>query len=161
VAFDAFIEIDGVQGESTDAKHKDEIEVLSFSFGVSQAGGTPAGGGAGAGKASVSDLQLVSRTQKSSPRLFVACASGEHIKQAVLSARKAGGKQQDFLVITLREVRVTSYQAGGSADADDGPLDQVTLGYGKIEIEYRPAGPKGTLGPPVKGGWDAKANRKL
>jgi type VI secretion system secreted protein Hcp len=159
VAFDVFLKIDGVQGESTDAKHKDEIDVLSFSFGVSQAGGAPGGGG-GAGKASLTDLHFVARTQKSSPRLFVACASGEHVKQAVLTVRKAGGKQQEYLTITLREVRVTSYQASGSAD-DEGPLDQVALGYGKIEIEYRPQDPKGTLGPPVKGGWDVKANKKL
>ena len=83
------------------------------------------------------------------------------MKQAVLSVRKAGGKQQEFLVVTLREVRVTSYQAAGSAEGDDGPLDQVALGYGTIEIEYRPAGPKGALGPVVKSGWDVKANKKL
>jgi len=161
VAFDAFLKLDGVQGESTDAKHRDEIEVLSFSFGVSQAGGAPTGGGGGAGKASFTDLHFVARTQKSSPRLFVACASGEHFKQAVLTLRKAGGKQQEYLTLTFSEVRVSSFQEAGSADGDEGPLDQVTLGYGKIAIEYRPAGPKGALGSPVRGGWDLKANKKL
>jgi len=161
VAFDAFLKIDGVQGESTDAKHKDEIQVLSFSFGVSQAGGAPTGGGGGAGKASLTDLHFVARTQKSSPRLFVACAAGEHFTNAVLTLRKAGGKQQDYLTLTLREVRVTSFQESGSAEGDDVPVDQIALGYGKIEIEYRPQDPKGALGPPVKGGWDLKANKKV
>jgi len=161
VAFDAFLKIDGVQGESMDAKHNDEIDVLSFSFGVSQAGGAPTGAGGGAGKASFTDLHVTARTQKSSPRLFVACASGEHFKNAVLAVRKAGGKQQDYITITLSDVRITSYQKAGAAEADDGPLDQVSLGYGKIVFEYRPQDPKGALGAAVKGGWDLKANKKV
>jgi type VI secretion system secreted protein Hcp len=161
VAFDAFLKLDGVPGESADAKHKGEIEVLSFSFGVSQAGGAPTGGGGGAGKASFTDFHFTARTQKSSPRLFVACAAGEHFKKAVLALRKAGGKQQDYITITFSEVRITSYQAAGAAEADDGPLDQVSLGYGKIAIEYREQDPKGALAPPVKGGWDLKANKKV
>lgn len=159
MAFDVFLKVDGVDGESADAKHKGTIDVLSFGFGVVQS--APAGGGrAGAGKASFQDLHVVFRTEKASPRLFVGCAAGEHFKNAVLTARRAGKGQVEFLKLTLSDVVVTSYRAAGAA-AEDGPHDEVTLGYAKIEIEYRPVTAKGAPGSPVKGGWDLKANKKL
>lgn len=160
MAFDAFLNIDGVQGESADAKHKNEIEVLSFALGVSQSGSPGRGGGAGAGKASFEGLHVVARTQKSSPRLFVACASGEHFKKAVLTVRQAGAKQAEYLKWTLTDVIVSSFREAGAA-GDDVPFDELTLGYAKLEVEYRPVDAKGALGPAVKGGWDLKANKKV
>src|SRR5258705_5385585 len=111
MAFDAFLKLDGIEGESTDAAHKGEIEVLSFSWGVNQTGSLVGGGGSGAGKASFQDLHFNTIVSKASPRLFKACATGEHIKKASLSMRKAGGRQQqEFLKIELEEVLVSSYQ---------------------------------------------------
>lgn len=160
MAYDVFLKIDGVDGESTDAKHKGAIDVVSFGFGVVQSGTPVGGGGAGAGKASFQDLHVVIRLDKASPRLFVACAAGEHFRNAVLTARRAGKGQVEFLKVTLSGVFVTSYRGGGAA-AEDGPHVEVTLGYERIELQYTPVTAKGTAGTPVKGGWDVKTNKKV
>ena len=98
MAFDIFLKIDGIKGESSDAQHREEIEPASFSWGVSQQGSTSVGGGAGAGKASFQDLHVVMNVSRASPQLFLACAEGRHIKTAVLTCRKAGGRdQRDFM----------------------------------------------------------------
>src|SRR5215218_10010688 len=121
MAFDAFLKIESIPGETQDVAHKDEIEVLSYSWGVTQTGTFSGGGGGGAGKASFQDFHFVSRLQKSSPKLFLACASGQHIKEAVLSVRQAAssGKTDDFLKVTLTDVLVSSFQQGGSPDASE------------------------------------------
>src|SRR5438094_711398 len=111
---DYFLKIDGISGESTDDKHKGEIEVASFSWGVRQTTAR-ATGGAGAGKATFQDFQFTKVSDKASPALFQKCATGEHIKQAVLTARKAGETQQEFLKVTLSDLLVSSYQSGGTA----------------------------------------------
>jgi type VI secretion system secreted protein Hcp len=158
---DYFLEIDGVPGESTDLKHKDEIEVESWSWGATQLGTTAVGGGGGAGKVSIQDLNFVARTSKASPTLFLRCASGEHIKQAILTARKAGKDQSEFLILTMSDVLVTSYQIAGSETADTVPMDQVSVNFTKIKFEYRTQRPDGSLDAPVWTGWDSKANQKL
>ena len=111
-----FLKLDGVMGESTDVAHKGEIDVQSWSWGVSQARSASAGGGGGAGKASFQDFHFVTRISKASPRLFLACATGAHIKQANLTGvRDVGkGKGIDFLKFKLRDVMVTSVQHGDS-----------------------------------------------
>src|SRR3954451_12808112 len=97
---DYFLKIAGVAGESTASGHKDEIDVESWSWGETQLG-TTTGSGAGASKVSMQDFNFVARTSKASPALFLKCASGERITQAVLTARKAGGSQGDFLTLTM------------------------------------------------------------
>ena len=92
---DYFLKIEGIPGESQDAKHKDEIQVLSFSFGESQSGTMAFGGGGGAGKVQMQDFHFMMNVNKASPKLFLACACGEHIPSAILTARKAGKEQQD------------------------------------------------------------------
>src|SRR5215210_8773554 len=109
MAVDYFLKIDGVAGESKDSKHKDEIELEAFSWGASQAT-APAGGGGAAGKVSMQDFHFVMRTNKASPKLFLACASGQHVKSAVLTARKAGKGQQEYLVYKFTDLLVWSYQ---------------------------------------------------
>jgi type VI secretion system secreted protein Hcp len=161
VAFDAFLKLDGIPGESTDAKHKGEIEVLSFTFGVTQQPSGHAGGGGGAGRPQFQDFFFAANTQVSTPKLLQACASGQHLKQAIITLRKAGGAQQDFLKWTLWDVVVSSFQTGGSAQGDSGPADSVGLNFAKVRVEYSPTSPKGTLGPPVSGGWDLKKNVKI
>jgi type VI secretion system secreted protein Hcp len=151
--------VDGIPGESADAKHKGEIEVIAVSWGVSQATSGPSGGGGGAGKAVFDDLLVVARTSKASPLLWQACASGKHIKTAVLTCRKAAKAPVEFLKITLTDVLVTSYELDGSDE--EPPLDQIGLGYAKIVTEYTPVDPTGKALPPVKAGWDVKANKKV
>src|SRR5690606_38761506 len=103
-------------GESTDARHKDEIEILSYSWGVSQAGSFSSGGGGGTSKANFQDISMSFVMNKASPLIMKACATGLHIKEAVLVCRKAGGEQQEYLELKLSDVLVSSYQTGGSGE---------------------------------------------
>ncbi|HWM14405.1 MAG TPA: type VI secretion system tube protein Hcp [Gaiellaceae bacterium] len=159
MAVDSFLKLDGIPGESTDAKHKGEIDVLAFSWGVSRAGSTGPGGGGSAGKAIFEDLLVVARTSKASPKLWQACAAGQHLKSAVLACRKAGAKQVDFLVIELTEVTITSYEIDGSDD--ELPLDQFALAFAKVETQFVSVDAKGKAQPPVSTGWDLKKNAKV
>ena len=112
VPFDAFLKLDGIEGESTDAKHKNEIQVLSFGFGVTRSGGPGSGAGGaggGAGKAQFHDFFFTANTQKSTPKLLLAAASGQHLKSAILSVRRAGGTKQEFLKWTLSDVLVSCF----------------------------------------------------
>ena len=160
-AVDYFLKIDGIDGESQDAKHKGEIDLESWSIGASQTGTHSAGGGGGAGKVSFQDFHFVMKVNKSSPKLMLACASGEHIKKAVLTCRKAGKEQQEFLKITLSDVLVSSYQTGGSGHGDVVPTEQISINFTKIEQEYKEQKPDGSLGGAVTAGWDVKANKKV
>ena len=160
-AVDYFLKIDTIPGESGDAKHKDEIQVLSFSFGESQSGTMAFGGGGGAGKVQMQDFHFLMNVNKASPKLFLACATGGHIDEAVLTCRKAGGKQHEYLVITMKDVMVTSYQTGGSAHGDVVPTDQFALNFAQIKWEYKEQKADGSLAPAIKAGWDVKANKKI
>jgi type VI secretion system secreted protein Hcp len=160
-AVDYFLKIEGVQGESTDDKHKNEIDVESWSWGESNAGTFSTGGGGGAGKVSMQDFHFVMKMNKATPKLMLACASGEHIKKAELVCRKAGKEQQEYLKIVLSDVLVSSYQTGGSAGSSVVPMDQISLNFSKIEFEYKPQKADGTLDAAAKAGWDLKANKKV
>ena len=161
MASDYLLKLDGIKGESTDSKHKDEIEIESFSWGVTNPGTFSSAGGGGAGKCSFQDLHLTSRVSVASPNLMVACASGQHIKSAVLTVRKAGKEQQEYYIVKLSDTLVSSFQSGGSEGANALPVDQFSLNFAKIEFEYKAQKPDGTLGAPVKGGWDLKQNKKV
>jgi type VI secretion system secreted protein Hcp len=162
MAVDLFLKIDGIAGESADAKHKGEIELESFSWGETQSEGAHGGGaGGGAGKVQVQDLHFVTRVNKASPTLMLACATGKHLKQAVLTARKAGKGQQEFLIFKFTDLLVSSYQTGGSARGDDDPVDQIAFNFARIEMEYKSVNPDGSLGQSAKAGWDLKANQPV
>ena len=158
---DYFLKIDSIEGESRDDKHKNEIDVDSWSWGETQTGTHVTGGGGGAGKVSMQDFHFVMKYNKSSPKLFQACASGQHIPKAVLVCRKAGGEQEEYLKVTMSDLLVSSYQSGGSAGGDIVPTDQISLNFSKVEFEYKEQTEKGTLGGTVKAGWDVKANKKV
>jgi type VI secretion system secreted protein Hcp len=160
-AVDYFLKIEGIEGESTDHKHKGEIDLQSFSWGEHQTGSHSAGGGGGAGKVSMQDFHFVAKISKASPKLFLACATGEHFKKAVLTCRKAGKDQQEFLKIHFSDLLVSSYQTGGSGHSDIVPTDQASLNFSKIEWEYKEQKPDGTLGAPVKAGYDVKSNKTV
>jgi type VI secretion system secreted protein Hcp len=138
MAFDAFLKLDGIDGESTNSKHKGEIEVLSFSWNIKQTGTAGSGGGGGAGKAVPSDFSIVKHIDKASPALMVAVCSGEHIKEAMFTVeepRGGRGAGAAFLKIKLSDVLISSYQTGGGGN--DQPLDQVSLNFSKVEIAVR------------------------
>jgi type VI secretion system secreted protein Hcp len=160
-AVDYFLKIEGVDGESTDDKHKGEIDIDSFSWGETQSGTHSGGGGGGAGKVVMQDLHFTTKMSKATPKLMLACATGEHFKKATLICRKAGKEQQEFLKITLSDLLVSSYQTGGSSHGGVVPTDQFSLNFAKIEYEYKPQKTDGSLDSPVKAGYDLKANKKV
>jgi len=159
-AVDYFLKIDGIDGESTDDKHKNEIDVESWSWGETNMGSHAVGGGGGAGKVAMQDFHFVMQINKSSPKLFLACATGQHIKEATLICRKAGGEQQEYLKVKFTDLLISSYQTGGSR-GDLIPVDQVSFNFSKIEFEYKPQSADGRVTSPVKAGYDLKKNTKV
>ena len=157
-AVDYFIKFDGIKGESADSKHKDEIDVESWSFGETHAGTTGAGGGGGAGKVTMQDFQFVMKLNKASPALMKACATGQHIKTATLAGRKAGKGQQEYLTFKFRDVLISSFQTSGSGEAPV-PTDWVSFNFAKVEVEYKPQKADGSLGAGVEFRYDLKANK--
>lgn len=157
---DYFLKIEGIEGESTDSKHKSEIDVLSWSWGETNSGDFHGRGGGGAGKVSMQDFNFVMTFNKASPKLMLNCAIGKHIPTATLACRKAGGEQQEYLTIKFTDLLISSYQTGGSG-GDVIPIDQISFNYGKIEFEYKPQKEDGSLGSPMKAGYDLKANKKV
>jgi type VI secretion system secreted protein Hcp len=148
---DSHIKFDGVEGESTHKDHKGEIEVLSWAWGVSNSAAL-SGGGSGKGKATPGDFTFTHLYDKASPVLAKQCISGKHFASVVLTARKAGEGQKDFLKVTMKEVFVTSTQPGGSSGGD--LHESVSLSYKDIEFAYKPQDDKGGLGGEVKAGWN-------
>jgi type VI secretion system secreted protein Hcp len=161
MAVDYFLKIDGIDGESKDSKHGGEIDLESFSWGATQTGAHSFGGGGGAGKVQMQDFHFVMKNNKASPKLMLACAEGEHIKKGVLTCRKAGKDQQEFLKVTMSDLLISSYQTSGSSHGDEVPTDQVSLNFSKIEFEYKEQKPDGSLGGTTKAGYDLKAMKKV
>ncbi len=145
---DYFLKLKGIEGESSDKTHKNEIELLSWSWGATNAGSHASGSGGGAGKVAIQDFHFVMLINKASPKLFLACASGEHIPDALLTCRKAGKEQQEFFKVKFSDLLVSSFQTGG-------------LNFAKVEFEYKPQNADGSLGGSVNTGWDQKKNVKV
>jgi type VI secretion system secreted protein Hcp len=161
MAVDYFLKIDGIDGESKDSVHKNVIDLMSWSWGASQTGSSAAGGGSAAGKVSMQDFHFVMKVNKSTPKLILVCAGGDHIKKATLTCRKAGTTQQEFLVYNFYDFLVSSYQTGGSTGGDEIPSEQVSLNYSKMDIQYKEQQADGSLGGPIMAGWDLKLNTKV
>ena len=159
MAASIFARIGTIQGESQDSKHKDEIEVLSWSWGVSQSGTLAHGGGGGAGKASFQDFNFTHHVDKASPVLMGTCATGEHIKDATITLRKAGKGQQEYLIIKMTDVLVTSVSTSGSAEGD-AAVEGVALAFAKVDLEYKPQKPDGSLDVGIHFKFDLKANKE-
>jgi type VI secretion system secreted protein Hcp len=153
---DYFLKLDGIDGESQDAKHKGEIDVESWHWGETNAGSMHQGGGGGSGKVSMQDFSFTQQVNKASPKLALNCANGSHITKAVLTCRKAGKDQQEYLKMTFTDLLVTSYQIGGGGGVI--PNESITLNFAKIEGEYKEQKPDGTLGGTTKFSWSAKDN---
>lgn len=157
-AVDYFLKLDGIEGESQDDKHSNEIQVDSWSMGATNAGTGAAGGGSGAGRSDFQDMHFTAHMSKASPKIMLACATGQMISKAVLVCRKAGKDPQEFLKITLTNAYVSSYQTGGSG-GDIVPTDQFSLNFSKIEKSYAPQKDDGSLDSPIVHNYDLKKNK--
>ena len=159
MAASIFARIGTIKGESQDARHKDEIEVLSWSWGVSQSG--PAGhpGGGGVGKASFHDVTFTHHIDKASPLLMKACATGQHIADATITVRKAGASQQEYLIIKMTDILVTSVSTSVSAE-EGSTLEGVVLAFAKVDLEYKPQKPDGSLDVGLHFKYDLKTQQE-
>ena len=170
--FDIFLKLDGIEGESTTKGHEKEIEVVSYDQSIDATVPSGGGGGGGAGKATFSGVRFRKQLDAASIPIALACASGVHIASARFAFRRA---PLDFYLVALEDVVVThagqcatsdvqsplAFETLAKSPAGAALLEEVTLHFGKIRWEYRPIGPKGAALPPITGGWDVKANRKL
>jgi len=153
---DYFLKIDGIPGESEDSKHPNECQLESWSWGAKQGGTMRAGGGGGAGKVEMEDFNFTMKNNKASPKLLLACAQGTHIKNAVLTCRKAGKQQQEYLLYTFTDLLISSFKTTGSGSGDVLPMDDVSFNFSKIQQDYREQNADGTLKGPITAWYESK-----
>lgn len=152
MASDFHIKLSGVEGESDHKDHKGEITIHSWSWGVSNASSAVSGGGSGKGKAQPGEFIFRHDYDKSSPTLAKHCVSGKHFDTLVLTCRKSGEGQQEYLKITLKEAFITSLNPEGAPGGD--VVEEVHVSYKDVEFAYKPQTSKGGTGGEVKFGWD-------
>lgn len=157
MAVDMFIKLDNVKGESSDAKHKGEIDILAWSWGMSNSGTTHSGGGGGAGKVNVQDLSITKYVDSASTALQLACCTGEHFKKATLVVRKAGKTPLEYIKINIEEILITSVSTGGSG-GEDRLTENVTFNFAKVDVEYTPQKADGSGDASMKMKWNIAAN---
>jgi type VI secretion system secreted protein Hcp len=158
MAVDMFLKLDGIKGESQDHKHKDEIHIESFSWGMSQTGAHGTGGGGGAGKVAIHDISVTKFLDKSSTALMLHCCDGKHIKEGLITVRKAGEKPVEYLKIKLTDILISGVQHAGHGS--DLLTENLTLNFAKFAVDYTAQKADGTPDSPVTMGWDVKANQK-
>ena len=156
---DIFLKIEGVKGESVDDAHKDEIDVLSWDWGMSQTGTTQIGTGGGAGKVSVQDLSFTKYVDKSTPTLMKYCCNGKHFDEAVLTLRKAGESPLEYFKLTINKVLITSISTGGSA-GEDQLTENLTLNFAEMTVDYTPQKADGSSDAAVTIGWNIATNKE-
>lgn len=155
MALEAFLKIDGIPGESRKQGHVDEIDILSFSFGAANPTTVGKGTGAGASQVSISSFNIMKMTDLSSTAFFLRCAKGEHIPEATVTLRKAGGTNPlEYLQYKFTKVYVDSVQWSGSSGGDDVPTESLSLAFEKVEIVYSSQTDTGTAKKTVGSGWD-------
>ncbi|GAW67102.1 type VI secretion system effector [Geoanaerobacter pelophilus] len=165
MAFDAFLKIEGIPGESTDDKHKEWIEILSYNFSVMQrpSGSASTAGGASSERANFSDFNIVKALDKASPKLFEACATGRHIPTVMLELCRAGGDKLKYMEYKLSNVIISMNRPGGTSHADESlPLEEISFNYGKIELAYTQQNrADGSGGGQIAAGWNLETNKKV
>lgn len=159
MAQDIFLKIDGIDGESQDASHKNEVEVLSWDWQILQDANMHMGSGGGSGKATVKDLNFVHFVDRASPNLMKFCLTGKHIPEAKLVVRKAGGNPLEYLKITMTDVVITHVQPSG-ASSEEGITERVSLSFAKVKNEYTVQNQQGGSGGAVTAGYDIKLNKE-
>ncbi len=158
MAVDMFLKIDTIEGESQDKTHKKAIDILAWSWGLSQSGTTHLGSGGGAGKVNIQDLSVTKYVDASSNALIMACCKGTHLAKVDLTVRKAGDNPLEYIKIYLQEVLVTAVSTGGSG-GEDRLTENVTLNFAKVKFEYQPQDDKGAkLGGVKTATWNIPAN---
>lgn len=157
MAVDMFLKLGDVKGESADSKHKDEIDVLAWSWGMSQSGTTHVGSGGGAGKVNVQDISFTKYLDKATANLMLGCCNGKHYKEAVLTVRKAGEKPLEYLKISMKEVIVANISTGGSG-GEDRLTENVTLNFAEFKVEYTPQKDDGSGDAAITAAWNIAKN---
>lgn len=157
MAVDMFLEIDGIQGESSIKQNAIDIE--SWSFGMNQTGTSHVATGAGAGKVSVQDIHIQKQADKVSPTLMLKCCEGTHIKKGKITCRKAGGKPLDYYVVELEDILISSVQTVGS-NGSDLVNESLSINIGSFKVVYTPQKADGSGGAPVEVAWDVAKNKK-
>ncbi len=160
MAADMFLKINGIKGESVDDAHKDEIDVLAWSWGMSQSGTTHMGGGGGGGKVAVQDMSLTKYIDKATPNLMLFCCNGKHVPEMLLTVRKAGENALEYVKITMKDGIISSVSTGGSG-GEDRLTENVTLNFASVKVEYTPQKPDGTGDAAIEMGWDIAKNIKM
>jgi type VI secretion system secreted protein Hcp len=160
MAVDQFLKLEKIDGEAQDKEHAKEIDILAWSWGMSQSGTTHMGAGGGAGKASFQDLSVTKYVDKASMTLMLYLAQGKHIPKARLTVRKAGGTPLEYIIIDLEDVIVTSISTGGSG-GEDRLTENVTLNFSVVKTQYVPQGADGKGQAAVEFGFDIAANVAL
>lgn len=156
---DAFLELDGVKGESNDDKYKGKIEILSWSWGMANTGSAQFGGGAGAGKVQVNDLAIFKRVDKSTPILMKNCATGVHIDKGKMIVRKAGGeKSLEYFTIELKDVLISAVETHSDSNSP-WLMEEVHLNFSEFKVVYTPQDQKGGAGGAVEFGYNMAKNK--
>ncbi|HYG45359.1 MAG TPA: type VI secretion system tube protein Hcp [Bordetella sp.] len=154
------MKIDGANGESKDANHKNWTDIISFSWGATQPGNMASGGGLGAGKASFNDLHVVARIDKAAPAVMKHCASGKHLSKIELSVCKAGGQQVEYSKITLEDVLVSSVQLSGEMNSESVVVN-FAFQAAKVKQQYWEQTEQGGKGAESLVAWDIKQNKEV
>lgn len=155
---DYFLKFDGIPGESKDEKHKDEIDVLSWGWSQRNSGSHSGGGGGGVGHVDMEDFHVAMEINKSTPQVFLHCATGKPIKEALLTCRKAGGKQEEFLKFKFTHVVISSHNTTGAGGGTK-PVDNITLNFSKLEVTYAEQSDSGPVGSPETHWYDLKTKK--
>jgi type VI secretion system secreted protein Hcp len=154
-----FLKLDSIKGESVDNAHKDEVDILSWSWGLTQSGSAHVAGGSGSGKVNVHDVTFTKYVDSASPTLVKFCCTGGAIKSAVLTVRKAGGKPLEYYKLTLSNVLVSSVTPGG-AGGQDRLTETISLNFGQFKLEYVPQKADGSGGPAIAVAWNIASNHE-
>jgi type VI secretion system secreted protein Hcp len=160
MAVDMFLKIDGCDGESKDDGHPDEIDVLAFSWGMTQSGSMHLSGGGGSGKVNVQDMSITKYLDKASTVLMQKCCSGKHFPTAVLICRKAGDVPVEYFKVSMEEVLVSSVSEGGGG-SEEKQTENISLNFAKVKVEYTPQDSAGSAEGASELGWDIRANVEL
>ena len=155
-----FLKIGNIKGESTDDKHKNEIEVFSWSWGVTNAATVGPGSGSAAGRPTFNDLNFTHRYDKAAPLLWRACAVGEHFTEATLAGTKQGKGEQDYLIVKMSDVMVTSASASDSSGGGEA-MEAVGVKFAKVDVEYKPQKADGSFDASVRFKYDIRSNKEF
>ncbi|QUJ78246.1 type VI secretion system tube protein Hcp [Sulfitobacter albidus] len=161
MAVDIFLKLNKIKGESVDSKYAGEIDVLQWSWGMSQSGTTHLGPGGGSGKVNVQDISITKYVDMATHELLKACASGLHIADGELIVRKAGSVPLEYFRLKMTDIMVSSYQTGGSGDGMDRVMETVTLNFAKYEVTYASQKNDGSKGPEGQAGFDIAKNEAV